>query len=200
MNNMRGRIYKITNPNGRIYIGKTTDFKQRVRQYKGLHCKTQPALYNSIAKWGFDSHKIEIIDECSCDDLSSKEIYYIEHYNSFKDGLNCTLGGDGSFMPGDLNISKRSDVRKKMSDSKIEFYKNNKHPSKGVKRSLETINRIKTARAKQMKIIRCYVLDLETGIYYEGIKDVANMVGVNYKCFFNRVKNTQFYKNKYKVC
>jgi predicted GIY-YIG superfamily endonuclease len=35
-------IYKITSPSGRIYIGKTTNLKERLKHYKYLKCKTQP--------------------------------------------------------------------------------------------------------------------------------------------------------------
>jgi predicted GIY-YIG superfamily endonuclease len=34
---MIGYIYKITNNNGRVYIGKTFDIKKRFKQYKNLN-------------------------------------------------------------------------------------------------------------------------------------------------------------------
>lgn len=45
-------IYKITNPNGRIYIGQSTDIKFRWGIYRKLKCKDQPSLYNSLKKYG----------------------------------------------------------------------------------------------------------------------------------------------------
>lgn len=196
---MKAYIYKITNPNGLIYIGRTKNPKKRFRTYEILNCKEQPALYNSLKKYGYDKHIIEIIDECELDEAPKKEEYYIEKLNSFHNGLNCTFGGFDGFLPGEFSCSKREDVRKKMSERKIEYYKHHKHPSLGAKRSQETIDKIKERRAVQAPIIRYYVLDLETGIYYEGIKELSNILGINYKAFHHRIRKNR-YINKYLIC
>lgn len=114
----KGVIYKITNPNGRVYIGQTVNPKQRFRHYRGLLCRTQTALYRSFIKYGFDSHIIEIIDDCDVDKLNELEIYYIKVYNSYHDGLNCTEGGDMSFGYGENHLSKRPEIRKLFSEIK----------------------------------------------------------------------------------
>lgn len=54
-------IYKITNPNGKIYIGQSTNIDKRFYRYKRLECKGQIKLYNSLKKYGWDAHIIEII-------------------------------------------------------------------------------------------------------------------------------------------
>lgn len=98
-----GYIYKITSPSGKIYIGKSFNLKQRIRNYKSLKCKKQPKIYNSLLKYGFSGHSFDIIYEGtnSNDELNQLEIYFIGFFNSFhgnnKNGLNLTLGGDGSF-------------------------------------------------------------------------------------------------------
>ena len=85
-------IYKITNPKSKIYIGQTIDFERRVYQYKMLNCKEQPKLYNSLKKYGFDNHKIELIYQCDEIDLTFWERYYQEVYNTIEnDNLNCFL-------------------------------------------------------------------------------------------------------------
>jgi group I intron endonuclease len=93
-------IYKITNPTGRIYIGKTSNLKTRTTAYKNANCKDQKALYNSIIKYGWDSHILEVIDTANIDTVDEKEKYYISEYKSFnrlyERGLNLTTGGDGS--------------------------------------------------------------------------------------------------------
>jgi group I intron endonuclease len=89
-------IYKITNPKGKIYIGKSKNIENRFKSYKKLqHCSQQRKLYNSLKKYGFENHLFEIIEECSLEKLNKKEIYWIQHFNSTKQGLNLTLGGDG---------------------------------------------------------------------------------------------------------
>jgi group I intron endonuclease len=56
-------IYKITSPTGKVYIGQTWLTAQRISQYKGVHCKGQPKLYNSIKKHGFGNHAFDIIHQ-----------------------------------------------------------------------------------------------------------------------------------------
>lgn len=85
-------IYKITNPKGKIYIGQSIDIKKRKYYYQTLHCKKQIMLYNSIKKYGWDSHKFEVIEECSIKDLDKRENYWGTFYNTLDEGLNLRLG------------------------------------------------------------------------------------------------------------
>ena len=78
---MKG-IYKIENPVGKIYIGQSADIESRLAYYKKLKCKSQPLLYNSLKKYGFDSHKIEILVTCSLAELDTLEVFYINQFNS----------------------------------------------------------------------------------------------------------------------
>ena len=85
-------IYKITNLKGKIYIGQTIDFERRVYQYKMLNCKEQPKLYNSLKKYGFENHQIELIHQCQDGNLTLLERYYQELYRTIEnDNLNCFL-------------------------------------------------------------------------------------------------------------
>jgi len=91
-------IYKITNPNGKIYIGQSIDIIKRFKQYKSLDCKRQPKIYNSLLKYGIEQHIFEIIEECSETKLNEREIYWKQHYNTVNEGLNCELH-DNSIGP-----------------------------------------------------------------------------------------------------
>jgi group I intron endonuclease len=102
-------IYKITNPKGKIYIGKTKDLKNRIIYYRTLNCKGQPKLYNSILKYSWLNHTLEVIEECYLEQLDNKEIYWIKFYNTVCNGLNCTYGGEGG--------SKSSETKIKISKS-----------------------------------------------------------------------------------
>jgi group I intron endonuclease len=94
--NLYGYIYKITSPNGRIYIGLTNNINKRYNSYASEKCKSQPKIYKSIKKYEFKNHFFDIIDFAnSKKELEEKEIYYIKNYNSFENGLNCTRGGEG---------------------------------------------------------------------------------------------------------
>ena len=88
-------IYKITSPSNRIYIGQAVNFKRRKREYKRNNCKAQTLLYNSIAKYGFDNHLIEVIEETTKELADEREIYWIAYFNTFNtpNGMNLTSGG-----------------------------------------------------------------------------------------------------------
>lgn len=112
-------IYKITSPSGRIYIGKTINFKSRLRQYNSVFStRVQPMLYKSFIKHGKDNHVFEIIDSFVGDNsyVNGKEIFWIRSYMSNiskypnQKGLNLTDGGDGT-----LGYKKSESERKAMS-------------------------------------------------------------------------------------
>lgn len=93
-------IYKITNDiNGKVYIGKTEftiekRFNEHCRDAYKPHEEQRP-LYKAMRKYGINHFHIENIEECSSDEVSQREIYWIEYYGSYRDGYNATLGGDG---------------------------------------------------------------------------------------------------------
>lgn len=93
---MKGIIYKITNKvNGKSYIGQTRytlEFRWRQHQHK----KDDTYFHNAIHKYGVDNFSIEILEECDIADLNNREIFYIAKYDSFKNGYNLTIGGDGN--------------------------------------------------------------------------------------------------------
>lgn len=48
-------------------------------------------------KYGIEHFHIELVEECSIEQLSEREQYWIEYYKSYHDGYNATVGGDGKF-------------------------------------------------------------------------------------------------------
>lgn len=86
-------IYKITSPSNRVYIGQSRDINTRLKNYVKLRCKSQTKLYNSLKKYGYNNHKIEIIEHCSIEELNDLEIHYISLYNCCTTGLNISPGG-----------------------------------------------------------------------------------------------------------
>ena len=94
-------IYQITNNiNGKIYVGKTIKnniqerWKEHLKDYKKPRCEKRP-LYDAMNKYGSENFSIKELEECSAEEASEKEIYWIEKLSSFKYGYNATLGGDG---------------------------------------------------------------------------------------------------------
>lgn len=98
---MKG-IYKITNKiNNKCYIGKSSDIEKRFHYHQTHYNDSKEfnkTLYKAFRKYGIENFNFEIIEEIK-EDYSilsdNKEKYWIQYYNSFNDGYNETLGGDG---------------------------------------------------------------------------------------------------------
>jgi group I intron endonuclease len=99
-------IYKITNKiNGKAYIGQSINiekrWKEHKKRYKNVNTRSYDyPLYKAFRKYGIDNFTFEIIEKCKEKKLNEKEIFWIEHYNTFFKGYNQTLGGDhGKSVP-----------------------------------------------------------------------------------------------------
>lgn len=96
---MKGFIYKITNRvNNKVYIGQTHftiehRYKQHIKNFNIEH-RQQP-LYKAFAKYGIENFSVEKVEEVECEKLNEREMYWIAYYDSFKNGYNATLGGNG---------------------------------------------------------------------------------------------------------
>lgn len=79
--------------NGKLYIGQAQDIRKRIQH----HIASKDSLYfhNALRKYGYINFNIYILEFANLDKLSELEIYYINKYNSFKDGYNLTEGGEG---------------------------------------------------------------------------------------------------------
>ena len=75
-------IYKITNPINQVYIGQTVNLKQRLTAYMKLWntINGQPQIYESLNKFSPKSHKYDVIEFCSVDELDYKESYYKQQF------------------------------------------------------------------------------------------------------------------------
>ena len=95
-----GCIYKITNLiNNKIYIGQTSQtaaarWSSHKKNFKQL--RDDMAIHKAMFKYGEDNFSFEIIEECENALLADRECYWIAHYNSYKDGYNSTIGGEGA--------------------------------------------------------------------------------------------------------
>lgn len=162
-------IYKITNPNFEIYIGQTINFKRRYNSYSNfLKLKNQKKLKDSFVKYGFENHKIEIILQCSQDELNFWEEFYVTLFDSFKSnyGLNSTSGGRShKRMLGvpkseewKNNISK-AHKGKKRSEFSQEWRDNISKAHKGLPRTEKWIENLKSAAKKRKDENRYIILD-----------------------------------------
>ena len=102
-------IYKIENPNHRIYIGQSTNITLRWSKYFKYRCKDQPSLYNSLKKYGVENHIFEVLEECQPEDLDVREIFWGEKFEVLSNQhLNNRLGrGFGSYDSEETKNKKR---------------------------------------------------------------------------------------------
>ena len=88
---MFGKIYKIYNSiNNKVYIGQTTQkLGTRFSRHKQTNEMRCPHLCNAMAKYGKNNFFIEEIDVAkSKEELDKKEFYWINFYDSIKNGYN----------------------------------------------------------------------------------------------------------------
>lgn len=82
-----------------VYIGKSININNRLRDHKSSLISNKHKnkyLQRAFNKYGLENFLFEILEECECEKLNEKEIYYIKKFNSLNEGYNMTGGGDGS--------------------------------------------------------------------------------------------------------
>jgi len=216
-------IYKITNPSDKIYIGQSVNIEKRINKYKLLDCKNQNRLYNSLLKYGFENHKIEVLCECEKHELNDKERYYQDLYSVINNkGLNCVLVNSNSksgVISDDTKTALSNSMRGKSKSknhcaniSKSKTGINNPMfgktpPNKGIKMSddlklklsLQKIGvpskkkGIKTNKNAYNSIV---LLDLNTGVFYYSVSEYAVLNKLDAYCLGKNLKK-EYKVNKY---
>lgn len=90
-------IYKITNQiTDECYIGQAVDIATRWKTHAkcglGIDTPINNKLYKAIQEYGIWNFSWELLEECSRNDLDSKEKFYIELYQSKDFGYNTLKG------------------------------------------------------------------------------------------------------------
>lgn len=137
-----GKVYKITSPSGKVYIGSTRDeIKKRWKNYNSKSCKKQIKIYNSIQKYGIKKHIFEVIWEGNINEMFKMERIFGDKYEVLgKNGLNLKLPGYD-----DVPIIFSEETKKKMSYSR----RGEKHHNYGKKASDETRKNMSESRKKE---------------------------------------------------
>lgn len=152
---IHGVVYKLESPIGKCYIGQTISYKRRLSQfrtnYKGLHYGGKK-IEEAIEKFGAKNFKYEILFEQYFSNreeaklvLHQKEEYYIEMYDTYKNGYNMTKGGSGTkgLVPTEENVKKSVERFKK-------YLETHEHPRKGVHLSYETKKKLSEFNKKRI--------------------------------------------------
>ena len=92
-----GQIYGIYSKieNRIIYIGQTIiGFEKRFKKHLiQSESNNRYAIHNKIRKYGHENFYPIALEECENDDLNVNEIKFIKAYDTYKNGLNETIGG-----------------------------------------------------------------------------------------------------------
>ena len=143
--NVRG-IYKVTNKiNGKVYIGQSVDIGKRWRQH--MTAKDDIYFHKAIQKYGVENFEWEVVEQCKKKDLDEREIYWIEYYDSFNKGYNCTKGGEGNSGEGSPNW--KGGISLDRSEYSKQNYETNKEKRKRQMKEHYEVNKEKMKR--QMK-------------------------------------------------
>lgn len=93
-------IYKCVNTiNGKVYIGFDSNWPNRLTVHKSASKKQDSKFYHAIRKYGWDNFEWSVLYQSTDRQHTLKEMenHFICEYDSFTNGYNSTLGGDGCF-------------------------------------------------------------------------------------------------------
>jgi group I intron endonuclease len=197
-----GTIYKITSPSGKVYVGQTKHKKinQRMSNHKSsrLNVEGKCAIVESIKKYGWDAHVVELVEENIPKKLlDEREIYWIAELKTYakkypERGLNLTEGGNhrptwkddakrvakarqrrGPNAPG-WGKKVAEDVKRKIAKGVSKYNKAN-----GVKPSAECHK-----KAKEAQYVPVVAYDRNGDFIgeYPYIKAAADALGIDRKC------------------
>lgn len=125
-------IYKVTNKiNGKVYIGQSVDIGRRWRQH--MTAEDDIYFHKAIQKYGVENFEWEVIEKCKKSELDERESYWIEYYDSFNNGYNCTKGGDGmraGVNAGEKNPNWKGGISLDQSEYSKKHYEINKGEKK----------------------------------------------------------------------
>jgi len=181
---MQGFIYKLTAPNGKIYVGQTTNLPKRMAQYSWAGCRGQSYLYSAIVKYGWDNFTNEVIGVgYSQSELDLLEIQAIKDLRSTDHavGYNIACGG-GTVMTGRKHtaesrakMSRAASNRTAEHKAKIGFASSNRSPASKAKFSATMLGRYKGALHRGARQVIC----ITTGVTYGCIVDAALATGAS---------------------
>lgn len=98
-----GLIYLYRSPSNKLYIGQTTNEKNRKSQHKKSSATLETKLARAFRKYGYDNFEYEVLIKFNPTSdlvklkrvLDKLEMRYIALYNSVEKGYNITKGGEG---------------------------------------------------------------------------------------------------------
>lgn len=182
-------IYKIYSARdiNKVYIGRTCQYNIRFKRHKNdLNKSIHGNTYLQRIHNKYKDLCMEIIEICDRENLDTREVFWIEFYNSYEAGYNFTHGGNS--CPLGLNNwtkERRLKQSKKLSENPL---------SKGVKRSdnWKTSMNKSVEKRQQLGIMSQHLNKKCTinGVLYKSIKDA---------CLQNKISSYSYITKKLKI-
>ena len=147
----------------KYYVGQTIGtMEQRAgkdgRRYGWDDSNCNSKFARSIRKWGWDAFEGRVLEEVYEEDLNELEKFYIEQFDSYENGYNSTLGGDGNsgYIRSEESKKKTSiavkkhyespEARKKLSKAQSKRYED---PEERKKTSITVKKRYKDPKERE---------------------------------------------------
>jgi group I intron endonuclease len=134
--------------NGKKYVGQTINklgSRKSQHIYGALNRRGNNHFHNAIRKYGTENFDWKILHDfvLNIDDLNKLEIFYIGYYDTFENGYNYTVGGNGNFgcIPSKETRKKMSKIHKGRPCS-VKTREKISKGNKGKKRSVEARQKI----------------------------------------------------------
>lgn len=196
------RVYIITNMiNGKQYVGVTSQTIQaRFLEHKksSRHPNSKRKLLRAIRKYGEENFKVDLLeDNIPYEQITEKEQFYIAKYDTYNNGYNMTIGGDGicGYQYGEywrekmqpvwdsiyteersrkISIAnkgkkKSEEHKRKLSERKKEYYKTHENPFTGKHHTEES----KQKQREQMTKHHVLMLDHDTNEVIQEFFNIA---------------------------
>lgn len=113
-------VYKVTLPDGKIYIGQSTNVYYRIHAYKWHYKSLICNVYKAIAEQGIEGCTFEVLQECTKDQLDYFEYLYIKMYNARNPEIGFNI------RPGGYSSGLAEETKEKLSKIKKELFKNDR--------------------------------------------------------------------------
>jgi group I intron endonuclease len=156
-------IYKVTNTiNNKVYIGFDCNWPNRYYSHKYRSQQNNNIkFYNSIRKHGWNNFSWEVIYQSKDGQhtLNEMESFFIKEYNSFYQGLNSTIGGEGTLGRPTTQSTKNkiSESLKGKSKSK-EHVQKMSETRKGKKQSKESLQKRSESMKKTLTLKKLFFI------------------------------------------
>jgi len=85
-------VYKLTNTiTGKFYVGSTYNLKSRMKYHRySADRNPNKELGGDIIKYGWSAFSVEVLEECTRENVRERERFYIESLNAVEVGYNMT--------------------------------------------------------------------------------------------------------------